>query len=155
MVGNLRGLLSVRNPLMFNGQLLKGNCYARVLSRLAQDALGAMGEVTRRIRESVKYVKTSETHDEKFAELRQRLQEVFACLDTSDPVYKINPSMDDWKQVEILCTYLKLFYDAASILTAPTYPPANAFYHEVSKVQLELTHAAMSQDPFVSNLTNL
>ncbi|XP_021639696.2 zinc finger BED domain-containing protein DAYSLEEPER [Hevea brasiliensis] len=182
MVGNLRGLLSVRNPLMFNGQLLKGNCYARVLSRLAQDALGAMGEVTRRIRESVKYVKTSETHDEKFAELRQRLQvpstkeliiddqtkwnttyqmlvaacelkEVFACLDTSDPVYKINPSMDDWKQVEILCTYLKLFYDAACILTAPTYPPANAFYHEVSKVQLELTHAAMSQDPFVSNLT--
>ncbi|KAG8656264.1 hypothetical protein MANES_04G111500v8 [Manihot esculenta] len=182
MVGNLRGLLSVRNPLVLNGQLLKGNCYARVLSRLAQDAIGAMGEVTRRIRESVKYVKTSDTHDEKFSELRQQLQvpstkeliiddqtkwnttyqmlvaacelkEVFACLDTSDPVYKINPSMDDWKQVEILCTYLKLFYDAACILTGPTYPPANAFYHEVSKIQLELTHAAISQDPFVSNLT--
>ncbi|XP_058004818.1 zinc finger BED domain-containing protein DAYSLEEPER isoform X2 [Hevea brasiliensis] len=182
IIVNLRGLLSVKNPLLFNGQLLKGNCYARVLSRLAQDALGAMGEVIRRIRESVKYVKTSETHDEKFNELRQQLQvpstkeliiddqtkwsttyqmlvaacelkEVFACLDTSDPVYKINPSMDDWKQVEILCTYLKLFYDAASILTGPTYPPANAFYHEVSKVQLELTHAAMSQDPFVSTLT--
>lgn len=61
--------------------------------------------------------------------------------------------MDDWKQVEILCTYLKLFYDAACILTGPTYPPANAFYHEVSKIQLELTHAAISQDPFVSNLT--
>lgn len=74
MVGNLRGPLSVRNPLVLNGQLLKGNCYARVLSRLAQDAIGAMGEVTRRIRESVKYVKTSDTHDEKFSELRQQLQ---------------------------------------------------------------------------------
>lgn len=61
--------------------------------------------------------------------------------------------MGDWKQVEILCTYLKLFYDAACILTGPTYPPASAFYHEVFKIQLELTHAAMSQDPFACNLT--
>ncbi|WCJ39159.1 Zinc finger BED domain-containing protein RICESLEEPER 1 [Euphorbia peplus] len=181
IIGHLRGVLSVKNQLMFNGQLVKGNCYARVLSRLAQDALGATGEVVWRIRESVKYVKTSDTHDERFAELRQRLQvpstreliiddqtkwdttyhmlvaacelkEVFSCLDTSDPVYRINPSMDDWKQGEILCTFLKLFYDAASILTGPMYPPSNAFYHEVSKIQLELTHAAMSQDPFVSNL---
>ncbi|WCJ40523.1 Zinc finger BED domain-containing protein RICESLEEPER 2 [Euphorbia peplus] len=181
IIGNLRGVLSVKNQLMFNGQLVKGNCYARVLSRLAQEALGATGEVVRRIRESVKYVKTSDSHDEKFAELRQRLQvpstreliiddqtkwdttyhmlvaacelkEVFSCLDTTDPLYKINPSMDDWKQGEILCTYLKLFYDAACILTGPMYPPSNAFYHEVSKIQLELTHAAMSQDPFVSSL---
>ncbi|XP_012073147.2 zinc finger BED domain-containing protein DAYSLEEPER [Jatropha curcas] len=182
VMGNLRSLLSVKNQRLFNCQLLKGNCYARVLSRLAQDALGSMGEVIGKVRESVKYVKTSETHDEKFAELRQRLQvpstkeliiddqtkwnttyqmlvaacelkEVFDCLDTSDPVYKINPSINDWKQVEILCRYLKLLYDAAGILTSPIYPPANAFYHEVSKIQLELTRLAMSQDPFVSSLT--
>ncbi|XP_011007700.1 PREDICTED: zinc finger BED domain-containing protein DAYSLEEPER-like isoform X1 [Populus euphratica] len=181
VIGNLRGLLSVKNPFVLHGQLLKGSCYARVLSHLAQDALSATGEIVRRIRESVKYVKTSEAHDEKFTELRQQLQvpstkiliidnqtkwnttyhmlvaaselkEVFACLDTSDPVYKINPSTDDWKKVDILCTYLKLLYDAANILTGPTYPPAHVFYHEVYKIQLELTHATMSQDPFVSNL---
>ncbi|KAG6789053.1 hypothetical protein POTOM_005137 [Populus tomentosa] len=181
VIGNLRGLLSVKNPFVLHGQLLKGSCYARVLSHLAQDALSATGEIVRRIRESVKYVKTSEAHDEKFTELRQQLQvpstkilvidnqtkwnttyqmlvaaselkEVFACLDTSDPVYKINPSTDDWKKADILCTYLKLLYDAANILTGPMYPPAHVFYHEVYKIQLELTHASMSQDPFVSNL---
>ncbi|KAF9690174.1 hypothetical protein SADUNF_Sadunf01G0168300 [Salix dunnii] len=181
VIGNLRGLLSVKNPFVLHGQLLKGSCYARVLSHLAQDALSATGEIVRRIRESVKYVKTSEAHDEKFTELRQQLQvpstkiliidnqtkwnttyqmlvaaselkEVFTCLDTSDPVYRINPSTDDWKKVDILCTYLKLLYDAANILTGPTYPPAHVFYHEVYKIQLELTHATMSQDPFVSNL---
>jgi hypothetical protein len=181
VIGNLRGLLSVKNPFVLHGQLLKGSCYARVLSHLAQEALSATGEIVRRIRESVKYVKTSEAHDEKFTELRQQLQvpstkiliidnqtkwnttyhmlvaaselkEVFACLDTSDPVYKINPSTDDWKKADILCTYLKLLYDAANILTGPTYPPAHVFYHEVYKIQLELTHATMSQDPFVSNL---
>ncbi|KAJ6706504.1 BED FINGER-RELATED [Salix purpurea] len=182
VIGNLRGLLSVKNPFVLHGQLLKGNCYARVLSRLAQDALSATGDIVRRIRESVKYVKTSEAHDEKFTELRQQLQvpstkdliiddqtkwdttyqmlvaacelkEVFACLDTSDPVYKINPSIDDWQKADILCTYLKLLYDAANILTGPTYPPAHVFYHEVYKIQLELTHAVMNHDPFVSNLT--
>ncbi|KAJ6327683.1 hypothetical protein OIU78_014528 [Salix suchowensis] len=74
VIGNLRGLLSVKNPFVLHGQLLKGNCYARVLSRLAQDALSATGDIVRRIRESVKYVKTSEAHDEKFTELRQQLQ---------------------------------------------------------------------------------
>lgn len=181
VTGNLRGLLSVRNPFMLNGQLLIGNCYARVLSRLAQDALGAMRETIQKIRDSVKYVKTSESHEDKFIELKQQLRvpssknllvddqtmwnttyhmlvaacelkEVFSCLDTVDPDYKIAPSMEEWKQVETLCTYLKHLYDAALILTDLSYPAANTFFHEVSKIHIELTHAAMSEDPFVSNL---
>ncbi|CAL5327640.1 unnamed protein product [Camellia sinensis] len=178
---NLRGLLSIKNPLILSGQLLIGNCYARVLSCLAQDALGSMKETIKKVRESVKYVKTSDAIEEKFFELKQQLQvpsmksliiddqtkwnttyhmlvaaselkEVFSCLDTSDPNYKETPSMDEWKQVETLCTYLKLLFDAANILITTTYPTANTFFHEVWKIQLELTHASMSEDPFISNL---
>lgn len=178
---NLRGLLSIKNPLILSGQLLIGNCYARVLSCLAQDALGSMKETIKTVRESVKYVKTSDAIEEKFFELKQQLQvpsmksliiddqtkwnttyhmlvaaselkEVFSCLDTSDPNYKETPSMDEWKQVETLCTYLKLLFDAANILITTTYPTANTFFHEVWKIQLELTHASMSEDPFISNL---
>ncbi|XP_010241568.1 PREDICTED: zinc finger BED domain-containing protein RICESLEEPER 2-like [Nelumbo nucifera] len=180
--GDIRGYLSVKNPLMLNGQLLIGHCYAHVLSIIAQDALVALQETISKVRASVKYVKTSDTHEEKFIELKQQLQvpstkslsiddltkwnttylmlvaalelkEVFSCLDTSDPEYKDAPTMDDWKQVETLCIYLKLLYDAANILTSATYPTANIFFHEVWKIHLELTHAAMSQDPFVCNLT--
>ncbi|XWS16487.1 hypothetical protein CRYUN_Cryun34aG0092300 [Craigia yunnanensis] len=180
--GSLRALFSVRNPYMLHGQLLVGNCFARVISRLAQEALWAVGETVKKIRESIKFVKTSDTHEETFFHLKEQLKvpsmkdifiddqtkwnttydmlvaacelkQVFLCLETSIPDYNIAPSMDDWKQVEILCTYLKLFFDAVSILTAPAYPTASAFYHDVSKVQLELTHAAMSNDPFISNLT--
>ncbi|XVE89055.1 hypothetical protein DITRI_Ditri19aG0119500 [Diplodiscus trichospermus] len=61
--------------------------------------------------------------------------------------------MDDWKHVEKVCTYLKLFFDFVNILTTPTYPTASAFYQEVSKVQLKLTYVAMSNDLFISNLT--
>ncbi|KAM1714689.1 hypothetical protein ACFX12_025264 [Malus domestica] len=181
IIGNLKGLLSVKNPHMLSSQLLIRNCYARVLSRLAQDALRALSGTITKVRESVKYVKTSESREEKFVQLKQQLQvpssknisvdnltkwdttyhmlvaacelrEVFACLDTYDPDYNINISLEEWKQVETLCTYLMYFFDAANIVTAPTYPSANAFFPKVSEIQKALMHAAMSDDPFVSYL---
>ncbi|KAJ7962834.1 zinc finger BED domain-containing protein DAYSLEEPER-like [Quillaja saponaria] len=181
LMGSFKISLSINNPEVLKGQLISGNCYARVLSRLAQDALCAMRETIERVRESVKFVKTSESHEEKFIELKQQLQvpstkdllidnqtkwnttyfmllaacelkEVFACLDTYDPGYRINLPMGEWKRVEILCVYLKYLFDAANIVTAQPFPTANVFFSEASKLQVELAHAAMSQDPFISNL---
>ncbi|KAF4372321.1 hypothetical protein F8388_026994 [Cannabis sativa] len=136
------------NHILLNGQLLVGNCFARVLSNIAQDALGIMREVICKIRENVKYVKTSETHEDKFLELKQQLQvpsmkdlviddqtkwnstyhmlvaacelqEVFACLDTSDPDYKITPSIDEWRQFFDACNReIVLFLDSLNFGTS-------------------------------------
>ncbi|KAK4772506.1 hypothetical protein SAY86_014281 [Trapa natans] len=181
VLGNLREFLSAKNPHVLNGQLVVGKCFARVLSSLAQEAITSMEGTVKRIRDSVKYVKTSDANDEKFAELKQHLQvpstkelsiddqtkwnttynmlvaacelkEVFSCFDASDPGYKISPSMDDWKQIETLCSYLKMFFDAASILAVSPHPTVNVFFPEVSKIQLELMHAASSEDMLVRNL---
>ncbi|KAI4355766.1 hypothetical protein L6164_004507 [Bauhinia variegata] len=181
VMGNLRGLLSVKNPVTLNGQLLSRNCYARVLSRLALDVMWAMKETINKVRDIVKYVKTSESHEEKFLELKQQLRvpslkdlliddrskwdttyhmlvaacelkEVFVFFDTSDPDFRMTVSMAEWKEVETVCVYLKFLFDAANILTAQPYPTANIFFPEVAKLLMELTHAAMSQDPLVRNL---
>lgn len=178
---NLRPLLPIKNPLILNGQLLVGNCVARTLSSIAKEVLEAGRDVVKKVRDSVKYVKTSESHEEKFVELKQQLQvpsersisfddqtqwnttyqmlvaaselkEVFSCLDTSDPDYKQAPSMQDWKQVETLCTYLKLIFDASNILTTTTNPTAVTFFHEVWRIQSDLARAITSEDPFTSNL---
>ncbi|KAG8372696.1 hypothetical protein BUALT_Bualt12G0093400 [Buddleja alternifolia] len=183
-VDNLRALLSVKNPLMLNGQLLLGNCLARSLSTIVQDALTSVHGVVKKVRDSVKYVKTSESREEKFVELKQQLQvpssknlviddqtqwnttyemllaaselkEVFSCLDTSDPDYKDAPSVVDWTQIETLCVYLKPLFDTANILTSATTSTTNTFFHEAWKIQLELARAAASEDPFVSSLTKL
>jgi hypothetical protein len=181
-LGNLRSLLSAKNPLILNGQLLVGSCIARTLSGIANDSLRSIQDVVKKIRDSVKYVKTSDLHEEKFMELKQQLQvpserslfiddqtqwnttyqmlvaaselkEVFTCLDTSDPDYKGAPSMQDWNYVETLCTYLKPLYDAANILTTATHPTAITFFHEVWKLQLDLARAvANEEDPFISKL---
>ncbi|KAF7806426.1 zinc finger BED domain-containing protein DAYSLEEPER-like [Senna tora] len=181
---NLRPLLSVKNPLILNGQLVVGNCIARTLSSVATDLLGSAHDIVKKIRNSVKYVKTSESHEEKFLELKQQLQvpserslfiddqtqwnttyqmlvaaselkEVFCCLDTSDPDYKGAPTMQDWRLIETLCTYLKPIFDAANILTTTNHPTAITFFHEVWKLQLDLARSVNSEDPFISRLTRI
>ncbi|KAJ0440706.1 putative transcription factor/ chromatin remodeling BED-type(Zn) family [Helianthus annuus] len=179
---NVRHLLSVKNPLILNGKFLIGSCYARVLCHLAQDALGVISETVKKVRDSVKYVVTVKSCLDRFNDLRIQLQvpsakslvlddqsqwnttyhmlvaacelkEVFSCLDTFDSNYRISITMDEWKHVEILCTFLKLLLDAADILTGPTYPTANAFFHEAWKIQLELRNASVSDDAFIRQLT--
>ncbi|KAK4391607.1 Zinc finger BED domain-containing protein DAYSLEEPER [Sesamum angolense] len=144
--------------------------------------VGFCGGHRQEVKDSVKYVKTSESREEKFIELKQQLQvpssknlaiddqtqwnttyemllaaselkEVFSCLDTSDPDYKDAPSVEDWKQIEILCAYLKPLFDTANLLTTAATPTTNTFFHEAWKIQLELARAAASEDPFVSSLT--
>ncbi|XP_076931609.1 zinc finger BED domain-containing protein DAYSLEEPER-like [Bidens hawaiensis] len=179
---NLEHLLSVRNPLIANGKFLIGCCYSRILCHLAQDALGVISETVKKVRDSVKYVVMVKSCQERFNDIRVQLQvpsakslvlddqsqwnttyymlvaacelkEVFSCLDTFDSNYRTTFTMDEWKQVEILCTYLKLLLDAADILTGPTYPTANVFFHEAWKIQLELKNASVDEDAFVRRLT--
>ncbi|KAH6771913.1 hypothetical protein C2S51_010317 [Perilla frutescens var. frutescens] len=179
---NLRNLLPVKNSLILRGQLLINSCYARTLRSMAQDAIGSMRDTIHKVRQSVKYVKTSDANEERFIRLKQQLQvpstknlliddltqwnttyqmlvaaselkEVFYCLDTSDPDYKLTMSMEEWGQVETLCSYLKIFYEAANILTSPVYPTTNSFFDIVWKLYFELLHGAVSQDYFVSMLT--
>uniref|UniRef100_A0A2N9GYS7 BED-type domain-containing protein n=1 Tax=Fagus sylvatica TaxID=28930 RepID=A0A2N9GYS7_FAGSY len=73
---NLRPLLAIKNPLILNGQLLVGNCIARTFSSVANDVLGAGREIIKKIRDSVKYVKTHQKshEDKKFFELKQHKQ---------------------------------------------------------------------------------
>lgn len=58
--------------------------------------------------------------------------------------------MNDWKQVENLCACLKLLYDAAKTLTIQSYPTANLFFPEVSKLKVQLIEA--SQEPSCCSL---
>ncbi|RAL49951.1 hypothetical protein DM860_002242 [Cuscuta australis] len=163
VVRNLRNHLSVENRIL-DGQLIIRSCYARVLSQLARDALDSMTLIVEKVRQSVKFVKTEESHEKMFLLLKKKLQvpsakeltiddytkwnttyqmltaaselkEVFSCLNAFDPDYKATISLHEWKQVEVLCKYLKLFFDSAIILASPMYQLANTFFHEVWTIQ--------------------
>ncbi|XP_047332372.1 zinc finger BED domain-containing protein DAYSLEEPER-like [Impatiens glandulifera] len=178
---NIRVLQSLKNPGMLGGQLLLSNCLARSLSETALEAFRVAESTVLKIRDCVKYVKTSESHEEKFFILKQQLQvpssktlamddiskwnttyemlisasemkEVFACFDTIDPDFKFTPTMEEWKQVETICTYMKFLSDTANILASPNLQTTNAFFHEVWKIQLELCRASAVEDLFISDI---
>jgi len=178
---SLTAFLAVKNPMLLNGQLLVQNCIARTLSSIAQEVLTAGQATIKKVRGSIKYVKTSDSHEEKFLELKRQLRvptekslsldninkwnttyemllaasdlkEVFSCLDASDPEYKDAPSLEDWKQVENICMFLELLHDTASLLTTKSTPSSNVFFHEVWKIQLKLARGAASDDLFLSNV---
>ncbi|KAJ0254826.1 HAT protein [Hirschfeldia incana] len=182
-VENLRCCLSARNQHVMNGQLLLGNCYARLLSGMAENMLGGEDLLTpvKKVRDSVKHVKTKDSCSERFDELKAQLQtqstkdlridnqtkwdttygmllaayehkEVFSCLGNCDLEYKISMSPEEWRKIEVLCSCLKIIFDAANVLTGPTRLTANDMYHEMTKLQLELSHAAMSEEPDVRDL---
>uniref|UniRef100_A0A7N0VI31 BED-type domain-containing protein n=1 Tax=Kalanchoe fedtschenkoi TaxID=63787 RepID=A0A7N0VI31_KALFE len=183
-IENVRAQLSIKNTLVLNGQLLLQSCLARTLSTMAKDVLEGGRYVVKKVRDSVKYVKFSDVHEDKFLEIKQQLQvsstrsvsvdnkykwnttyemllaalelkEVFSCLQSSDPGYKEAPTAEEWKQVEILCSYLKLFVDAANIIASQSVPTANTYFHEVCKIHMELGRAAASDDPFLDGFVKL
>ncbi|EPS65666.1 hypothetical protein M569_09109, partial [Genlisea aurea] len=177
---HLRALLSVKNPMILDGQLLVGNCLARSLSDIVQQSLARNHHIVSKVRDSVKYVKSSESREEKFDELKEQLRvpstkklaiddpkhwnttyemlsaaselkQVFSCLDTPDPDYKDAPTPEEWKRVEVLCSFFKPLFDTAALL-ASSSATMNAFFHEAWKILFELSRCSASEDPFASDL---
>ncbi|XP_008776870.1 zinc finger BED domain-containing protein RICESLEEPER 2-like [Phoenix dactylifera] len=178
---NLRDHLSNKNTLMLKGQLFVVRCYAHILNVVAQDVIASIHGIIYNIRESVKFVKASLAREEKFAEIALQLEipstktlsldvttqwnttylllvaaleykQAFTVLETCDDNYNEAPSTEDWKKVEIVCTYLKLLYDSANVIMATADPTANIFFHEAWKIQLELATATMNEDVLVSSI---
>ncbi|KAJ0257059.1 HAT protein [Hirschfeldia incana] len=186
-VESLRGFLSFRNQHVLNGQLLMGRCYARVLSSMAQDALAVeqLQVTIKKVRDSIKFVKTNDDCGDKFDELKRLFptevpykdllfdnqtrwdtsynmlvaacehRQVFSCLETCYPQYKISISPEEWRKVESLCSCLKVFFEAGKALTRPNHVTANELFDEMNKLQLELSHVAMGEeDVDIRNIAN-
>ncbi|XP_072991873.1 zinc finger BED domain-containing protein RICESLEEPER 2-like [Typha latifolia] len=178
---NLRDHLSNKNTLMLKGQLFVVRCYAHILNIVSQDVIASIHGIIYNIRESIKFVKASPAREERFAEIALQLEipstktlsldvttqwnttylmllaaleykQAFTVLETCDDNYNEAPSSDDWKKVEVVCTYLKLLYDSANVVMATAEPTANIFFHEAWKIQLELTNATLNEDAIVSSI---
>ncbi|KAL7152563.1 hypothetical protein ABFS83_04G105800 [Erythranthe nasuta] len=82
------------------------------------------------------------------------VKDVLSKLEREDPDYKCRISEKEWEQVAILCSFLKLLFEAANVLTRPVYPTTNIFSSQVVDIHKEFTEAASaSSDPFRITLT--
>lgn len=138
----------------------------------------------KKVRDSIKYVKGNETCVDRFDELKRQFptsssykdllidnqtrwdtsynmllaacehRQVFSKLESCHPDYKISISPEEWRKIESLCSCLKVLYEASNVLTGANHLTANDLYHEMTNLQLGLSHAAMDEDLDVRNLAN-
>ena len=174
---------------LFNGSSICGSeflhvrCGAHVLNLIVKAGLDVIDDAIYKIRESVKYVKGSESRVIKFAELVKQLsletnkklrqdivtrwnstylmlerallfRHAFSRLQDVDDDYKLCPLEEEWQRVEKIAEFLRPFYDMTLLFSGSKYPTANLYFPNVWKIQCLLNKEANSPDFLISEMAS-
>ncbi|XP_028086224.1 zinc finger BED domain-containing protein RICESLEEPER 1-like [Camellia sinensis] len=140
IVCRIRDRLSHNRFLLCNGQLFDVCCAPNIIKLMVQDALEALSKVTHKIRDSFRYVRSSQATQEKFngmvhlvsidsqkclcvdnstrwkstyfmLEAALVYKDAFSVLQEHDPIYTMYPSDIEWSRASAITGYLKLFVE--------------------------------------------
>ncbi|XP_057973307.1 zinc finger BED domain-containing protein RICESLEEPER 1-like [Malania oleifera] len=70
----------------------------------------------------------------------------------SEENFKLCPNDDEWKEIEKIASFLKVFYDLTNLFSGTSYQTANLYFQGVWKVQVTLLNAALGDDVFLRNV---
>ncbi|XP_044494481.1 zinc finger BED domain-containing protein RICESLEEPER 1-like isoform X2 [Mangifera indica] len=181
MVYRIKDRLSQNRFLYLNGQLFDVRCATNVVCLMVQDALEAVCDVTYKIRQSIQYVKSSQSTLAKFNEVALEIgvespkwlcvdnpsqwnstysmlkdasecREVFFRLQEYEPDYRICPSDLEWERVNAIIGCLKLFVEVTNVFTKSKYMTANIYFPEICDIHLHLIEWCKNPDEFLSSL---
>jgi hypothetical protein len=175
MLSHLRKNLVDRNLIHHEGNLLQIRCAAHVLNLIVQDGLKTMKSVVDNVRESVKYVRSSQYRKEQFDKIVAQtgikckhqpsldvstrwnstfimlesvlpFRKVFKTLEDQEPSYIFGPSNEEWKMVEDICQLLKVFCHATNVISGSNYPTSNLYFLEIWGVKIVLDEQEKSEN---------
>ena len=175
MIKHLRKNLADRNLLHHEGKLLHIRCAADMLNLIVQDGLEVMKSVVDNIRESVKYITSSQSRKEQFANMVEQVgisckyqptldvstkwnstflmfestlpfRKAFETLEQQEPNYTFGPSGEEWKMAEDIFQLLKVFCHATNVISGSNYPTSNLYLLEIWSVKLVLEEQAKSEN---------
>ena len=153
-------------------------CGAHILNLLVKSGKGVIDDPLTKIRESVKYVRATDSRIMKFAEcvkqiglkankkLKQdmvvRWNSTYLMLDSAlsyklafsrlkllDPDYKWCPTDEEWKRVEKIVKFLRPFYVMTELFSGTNYPTANLYFRNVWNIQMLIQEESKSADPII------
>ena len=177
----MKNQLSLKNALLSDGRFFHVRCCAHILNIIVQEGLKVLSGAVHKVRETVKYLKGSQVRKIKFLDcvaqmsmkrnksLRQDVptrwnstflmlescllyRPAFCHLQLVDTNYKNCPTSEEWKQIEGLSKFLKVFYDVTNIFSGTKYPTSNLYFHGVWKIQMHLKKEVESADWFINNI---
>ncbi|CAA2971570.1 zinc finger BED domain-containing RICESLEEPER 1-like [Olea europaea subsp. europaea] len=181
IVCRIRDQLCQHRFLMCEGQLFDVRCAASTVKFLVQDVLETSSEITHKIRESIRYVKSSRETQEKFNEMVQlaginaqeclpldnpfqrnstyimleaalEYKEAFLLFQERDPGYSMCPSSLDWDRVQAITSILKFFHEVSNVFVESKHSTANTYFSEICDIHLQLIVWCRRSDDFISSL---
>ena len=178
-VEKLKTQLNFRGLLLMNGKKFHIRCCTHILNLIVQDGLKAIDHSVIKIRDCIKYIKSSSARKERFVYcvaqvgmrgctrgLRQdvptRWNSTYLMLDSalfyrralinlglSDNDFKFCPSPGEWDKIEKISKFLGYFYEVTYLFSGTKYPTSNLFFPKVFIVEHSIKQVMRGQDNFI------
>lgn len=177
----LKGQLNANKGLLCEGAFFHLDCCAHAIDLIVKEGLKEIDYAIKKVRESIKYVKASQTRKQKFLEcvnhsslenkrgLRQDVstwwsstfimlesalyyRRAFLHLKLIDSNYKDCPSNSDWDNVEKIGKLLTVFHEIISVFSNAKFTTANLYFPVVFSAYLTLKEEMGSDDEYLRSM---
>ncbi|XP_042958031.1 zinc finger BED domain-containing protein RICESLEEPER 1-like [Carya illinoinensis] len=177
----LRTQLNIKKALLCDGEFFHLRCCAHILNLIVQDGLKDIDFAIQKVRESIKYVKGSQSRKVKFLDstkqisldskkgLRQDVptrwnstflmlesaifyRRAFSHLELTDSNFKHCPSIFDWEKIEKINSLLGVFYEATCDFSGTKYPTANLYFPAVFLIYFTLKRHSEGEDDYMKTM---
>ncbi|KAL6631066.1 hypothetical protein ACP70R_028406 [Stipagrostis hirtigluma subsp. patula] len=180
-VSTLKENLVAKKLLHGQGKLLHNRCAAHVLNLIVQEGLEQISDAVSNIRESVKYIKSSQARKERFEKMIQDVgiscdkrpsldvdtrwnstydmlnstlpyARAFESLSREDSQYLHEPLPEEWAMSKKLCQILKKFHSATKVVSGSKYPTSSCYFHQIWEVKRVLESESSNSDPIIASM---
>jgi hypothetical protein len=170
--------VSEKRPFLSTRQILDVRSAAHLITSIVQDAMDALHEVIQKIRESIRYIKSSQEVQGKFNEISQsaginfqkalfldnplhwkstfimletalEYRSAFSLLQEHDTSYSSTLSDEEWEWASSVAGYLKLLVEIMNIFSGNRFPTSNIFFPEICDIHIQLIDWSRSSDHFL------
>ncbi|CAN4087306.1 unnamed protein product [Withania somnifera] len=181
IVSGIREQLCQHRFLYCDGQLFDTRCAANVVKLMVQDTIETASQIIHKVRESIRFVRSSQATQEKFNEMAQiagidsqkclnldnsfywnstyimietalEYKIAFPLLQERDSRYAVCPTVAEWDRISAIASFLKLFIEVSNVFAGSKYTTANTYLSEICDIHLKLIEWCQNSDDFVKSL---
>lgn len=163
MHDSVKADLLENKALLPSGRFYHVRCCAHILNEIVRYGLEVLRDVVGNVRERVRYVKSAASREAAFEEAVTQMglpkkkslcldaagrwdttylmldgavyyKKVFLVLGQWDSEYALASTAEEWKEAEFLCKFLKICYNAATVLSTTKSPTSNMCLHEICAI---------------------
>ncbi|KAG8386485.1 hypothetical protein BUALT_Bualt03G0153500 [Buddleja alternifolia] len=183
MVFKIKDWLSQNKPLLKNGELFDVRCATHLLKSIVREVMEAFHDVTHKVRETIRHVKSTQAILGKFNESAQQAgintgrrlvldcpmqwnstylmleaateyKGAFCKLQEHDPACSVTLSDKEWEWVSSIAVYMKSLIEFTNAFVANKFLTANIFFPEICDMHIQLIEWCKSPDEFLSSVAS-